>query len=328
MGRTPTRCRRGCRGCGGGCRTGSSSSPGAGTGSWWTRTTWTCTGSSGRLGKGGGCSGLGRRMVQRTCCGKRWGRGGGRRWWICWMLRRNWRRRARSRRGSRRPPGRAGSARPGSRSRRPGGGRGTCASSTCRRWSTGRRCRTWCSEAVAAVCGSDDALADLVDRSLLRVRAGRYRMLDTILLYCKEKLVESGEELEQAHARHFLDLVHRADPHLRRAEQLDRLALLSAEHDNLVAALRWAARHDQPTAMRLVTAAAAHGGLPGWRVAAPRAGGAVVAGGQPLPGHDQPGVGAVVLEGARGAAGGFRVREHVGRVRQRAGGGRRVRAGG
>lgn len=230
--------------------------------------------------------------------------------------------------GSRRPPGRAGSARPGSRSRRPGGGRGTCASSTCRRWSTGRRCRTWCSEAVAAVCGSDDALADLVDRSLPRVRAGRYRMLDTILLYCKEKLVESGEELEQAHARHFLDLVHRADPHLRRAEQLDRLALLSAEHDNLVAALRWAARHDQPTAMRLVTAAAAHGGLPGWRVAAPRAGGAVVAGGQPLPGHDQPGAGAVVLEGARGAAGGFRVREHVGRVRQRAGGGRRVRAGG
>ncbi|XVV04474.1 ATP-binding protein [Actinosynnema sp. CA-248983] len=120
-------------------------------------------------------------------------------------------------------------------------------------------------EAVAAVCGSDDALADLVDRSLLRVRAGRYRMLDTILLYCKEKLAESGEEPGSAHARYYLDLIHRADPHLRRAEQLDRLALLSAEHDNLVAALRWSARHDRPTAMRLVTAAAAYWWLSGRR---------------------------------------------------------------
>ncbi|NUT99562.1 MAG: AfsR/SARP family transcriptional regulator, partial [Saccharothrix sp.] len=122
-------------------------------------------------------------------------------------------------------------------------------------------------DAVAAVCGSADALADLVDRSLVRVRAGRYRMLDTILLYCKEKLVEAGEEpaLRQAHARYFLDLVHRADPHLRRAEQLDWLAVLSAEHDDLVAALRWSARHDRPTALRLVTAAAAYWWLSGRR---------------------------------------------------------------
>lgn len=122
-------------------------------------------------------------------------------------------------------------------------------------------------DAVAAVCGSDGALADLVDRSLLRVRAGRYHMLDTILLYCKEELAQSHEEpeLRRAHARHFLDLVQRADPDLRHAEQLDRLAELSAEHDNLVAALRWSARHDRPTAMRLVTAAAAYWWLSGRR---------------------------------------------------------------
>ncbi|MEU7524901.1 BTAD domain-containing putative transcriptional regulator [Saccharothrix sp. NPDC042600] len=122
-------------------------------------------------------------------------------------------------------------------------------------------------DAVAAVCGSADALADLVDRSLLRVRAGRYRMLDTILLYCGEQLTESHEEpeLRHAHALHFLDLVQRADPDLRRAGQLDRLAELSAEHDNLVAALRWSARHDRPTAMRLVTAAAAYWWLSGRR---------------------------------------------------------------
>ncbi|MEJ2853757.1 MULTISPECIES: ATP-binding protein [unclassified Saccharothrix] len=122
-------------------------------------------------------------------------------------------------------------------------------------------------DAVVAVCGSEDALADLVDRSLMRVRGGRYRMLDTILLYCKEELVESGEEVafRQAHARYFLDLVTRADPHLRRAEQLDWLAVLSAEHDNLVAALHWSARHDRPTALRLLTAAAAYWWLSGRR---------------------------------------------------------------
>ncbi|MGS2641561.1 BTAD domain-containing putative transcriptional regulator [Streptosporangium sp. G12] len=125
-------------------------------------------------------------------------------------------------------------------------------------------------EAAEVVCGVEDAaglLADLVDRSLVVADGDRYRMLDTIRLFCAERLAEAGEEdrLRRVHARHFLDLARRADPHLRRAEQLRWLARLSAEHGNLTAALRWAVRDDRETGLRLVAALAAYWWLGGRR---------------------------------------------------------------
>ncbi|MEU8386239.1 AfsR/SARP family transcriptional regulator, partial [Streptosporangium sp. NPDC048865] len=125
-------------------------------------------------------------------------------------------------------------------------------------------------EAVEAVCEVEDAaglLADLVDRSLVVADGDRYRMLDTIRLFCAERLAEAGEEdrLRGGHARHFLDLARRADPHLRRAGQLRWLARLSAEHGNLTAALRWAVRGDRETGLRLVAALAAYWWLGGRR---------------------------------------------------------------
>ncbi|MGJ6960835.1 BTAD domain-containing putative transcriptional regulator [Streptosporangium sp. G11] len=125
-------------------------------------------------------------------------------------------------------------------------------------------------EAAEAVCEVEDAaglLADLVDRSLVETDGDRYRMLDTIRLFCAERLAEAGEEdrLRGGHARHFLDLARRADPHLRRAEQLRWLARLSAEHGNLTAALRWAVRDDRETGLRLVAALAAYWWLGGRR---------------------------------------------------------------
>ncbi|MER7002045.1 BTAD domain-containing putative transcriptional regulator [Dactylosporangium sp. NPDC000555] len=122
--------------------------------------------------------------------------------------------------------------------------------------------------AAEAVCGADeDLLADLVDRSLLSVRDGRYRMLETILLYCRERLAEAGEEprLRAAHAAYHLDLARRADPYLRRAEQLEWLDALAAEHENLMAALRWSVAHDRDTAMRLIAALAGYWWLSGRR---------------------------------------------------------------
>ncbi|WP_433218206.1 BTAD domain-containing putative transcriptional regulator [Dactylosporangium sp. CS-047395] len=122
-------------------------------------------------------------------------------------------------------------------------------------------------DAAFAVCGaSADALADLADRSLLVARDGRYRMLETILLFCRDRLASSElERLRRAHASYFLELARTADPHLRRAEQLEWLAVLAADHENLMAALRRAAGTDRPTAMRLIAALAAYWWLAGRR---------------------------------------------------------------
>ncbi|KAA2261061.1 AfsR/SARP family transcriptional regulator [Solihabitans fulvus] len=125
-------------------------------------------------------------------------------------------------------------------------------------------------DTVAAVCAvpdTEDVLADLVDRSLVQTDGRRYRMLETIRLFCAERLAEAGESvsLRRAHAGHHLDLARRADRQLRGAGQLDWLARLSAEHENLLAALRWAAREDRATAGRLIAALSAYWWLSGRR---------------------------------------------------------------
>ncbi|MGV9773566.1 BTAD domain-containing putative transcriptional regulator [Streptosporangium sp. NPDC003464] len=122
-------------------------------------------------------------------------------------------------------------------------------------------------EAVERVCGTGEVLADLVDKSLIEASDGRYRMFDTIRLFCAERLAEAGEgeRLRDAHATYFLDLAQRAEPWLRRAEQLRWLARLSAEHSNLQAALRHATQGDPETALRLIAALAAYWWLSGRR---------------------------------------------------------------
>ena len=104
-------------------------------------------------------------------------------------------------------------------------------------------------EAVEAVCagqpGTDvlDELAALVDKSLVVAdQDGRYRMLETIKAYGLERLDESGDTdtTRRAHARYFLRLARRADHHLRNRDQLEWLARLEADRDNLHAAARWA----------------------------------------------------------------------------------------
>ncbi|WP_329256371.1 winged helix-turn-helix domain-containing protein [Actinoallomurus sp. NBC_01490] len=127
-------------------------------------------------------------------------------------------------------------------------------------------------DAAARVCGLpaedvDDLLADLVDKSLVEDAGGRYRMLDTIRAFCAERLAEAGENesTHAAHAAYFLDLAETAEPYLRRAEQVDWLARLDADHGNLMAALRWAVRADPPLALRLLTAVGSYWWLRGLR---------------------------------------------------------------
>ncbi|MFI8962725.1 BTAD domain-containing putative transcriptional regulator [Streptomyces sp. NPDC053493] len=115
-------------------------------------------------------------------------------------------------------------------------------------------------EAAARVCETDgETLESLADKSFIRTGGGRYRMLETIRAYAAEQLAAAGEE-ETTGRAHALDLLHRfrtADPFLRGTAQLDWLPALSAEHDNLLAALRWAvATRAADTGRRLLACAA------------------------------------------------------------------------
>jgi non-specific serine/threonine protein kinase len=95
-----------------------------------------------------------------------------------------------------------------------------------------------------------DALASLVERSLVlaeeHLDSPRYRMLETVREYGRERLQESGEEeaVRARHAEHYLALAERARPFLDKPEPvwLDRL---EAEHDNLRAALTFLAAQEQ-----------------------------------------------------------------------------------
>ncbi|MEV0756123.1 BTAD domain-containing putative transcriptional regulator [Streptosporangium sp. NPDC050280] len=119
-------------------------------------------------------------------------------------------------------------------------------------------------EAAERVCAEPgtalDLLGALVDRSLLQVVEApqpRYRMLETIREYGLERLAENGEiaRVRAAHAAYFLDLAETAEPFLREERQLVWLAVLETEHDNLLAALHFAAdAGDADTAVRLAAA--------------------------------------------------------------------------
>ncbi|MGH3086497.1 MAG: response regulator [Rubrobacteraceae bacterium] len=109
----------------------------------------------------------------------------------------------------------------------------------------------WTLEAAESVGaeGRDDEmdlLGRLVEKSLVVAEAKaegvmRYRMLEPIRQYAREKLEESGE-LEQVrgrHARRYLALGEAAEPELIRAGQLAWLERLETEYGNLRAALDW-----------------------------------------------------------------------------------------
>ncbi len=111
----------------------------------------------------------------------------------------------------------------------------------------------WALEAGETVCAGDriqaddvlDLLTHLVDKSLVLVEErngeARYRMLDTIQQYAREKVLSSGDAA-RVRARHldfFLKVAEEAESELRSAEQLTWSNRLETEHDNLRAALGW-----------------------------------------------------------------------------------------
>ena len=85
-----------------------------------------------------------------------------------------------------------------------------------------------------------DTLAALIDKSLV-VHDGarsRYRMLETIAHYARDRLAERGEDaaLRRRLREWVLDLLARERAQVHGADQAERLARVAAEHDNLRAA--------------------------------------------------------------------------------------------
>ncbi|HET7677442.1 MAG TPA: tetratricopeptide repeat protein [Candidatus Limnocylindrales bacterium] len=113
-------------------------------------------------------------------------------------------------------------------------------------------------EAAEAICPGGEVVADdvldllsrLVEKSLVTVEPAaetRYRLLETIRQYMRDRLLEAGEAAatQRRHRDWYLALADTAAPNFFRGPEsavwLDRL---EAEHDNLRAALQWS--EDEP----------------------------------------------------------------------------------
>ncbi|TDO27511.1 putative ATPase [Kribbella sp. VKM Ac-2527] len=134
-------------------------------------------------------------------------------------------------------------------------------------------------EAAERVCVGDavereavlELLTALAEKSLLVAAsdgAPRYRMLGTIKEYAADRLAEVGESdlARHAHLAYFTELTQTAEPQLRRAEQVEWLATLAADHDNISSAMRGAlAAGEAQEAMRLAAGAGWYWWLGGHR---------------------------------------------------------------
>ena len=110
-----------------------------------------------------------------------------------------------------------------------------------------------------------DLVARLVDKSLVVVidRDGvtRYQLLQTIVDYGREKLVEAGEE-DAARDRHLawiIELASEAEPELRGPAQADWTVTLEVERDNIRSAVEWAIERGRGDDAVAIVAALAYG---------------------------------------------------------------------
>jgi predicted ATPase/class 3 adenylate cyclase/Tfp pilus assembly protein PilF len=123
----------------------------------------------------------------------------------------------------------------------------------------------WSLEAAEAVCTEDgletyemlDLLTNLVDKSLVFMEdhSGlmRYRRLETIRQYSREKFLEAGETeaVRRRQAHWFLQYAAAAEPKLDGKDSKVWLEQLEIEHDNLRAALEWLLATDPNVALQL-----------------------------------------------------------------------------
>jgi predicted ATPase len=132
---------------------------------------------------------------------------------------------------------------------------------------------SWTLEAAEEICAGDsiasceilDLLTQLVNKSLVVVIAEgsqsgemRYRMLETIRQYTREKLLEtdSSEAIRDKHLAYFVKLTEQAKPELHRSTQGFWLNKLDDELDNLRVSLEWALSGDGKDGLQIITSTA------------------------------------------------------------------------
>ena len=108
-------------------------------------------------------------------------------------------------------------------------------------------------EGVEAICMGGilepaetlDLLTHLVDKSLVLAETQgaetRYRLLETVRQYARERLLEAGEaeDVRRQHRDWYLAFAERGDPELRGPRDAQWLERFETEHDNLRTALEW-----------------------------------------------------------------------------------------
>jgi len=128
----------------------------------------------------------------------------------------------------------------------------------------------WTLEAAERVCSGEgvdeaavlDLLTSLADKSLLqseeRDGATRYRLLETVRQYARDRMLESGQaqRWRDLHLAYFLALAEEAAPQLTRSDQRAWLDRVEVEHDNLRSALTWSSEESGDAARGLRLAAA------------------------------------------------------------------------
>lgn len=119
----------------------------------------------------------------------------------------------------------------------------------------------WTFEAAEAVSPDLDVLnllTQLVNKSLVIVdeqeHETRYRLLETIRQYARDKLLESGEaeQARNAHLEYFVVFSERVNPLLDSKEVLLWLPRVDADYDNFRVAFEWGLEHDVETCLRIV----------------------------------------------------------------------------
>lgn len=106
----------------------------------------------------------------------------------------------------------------------------------------------WVFEAAEAICNDLDVLSlltQLVNKSLITMddegAEPRYRLLETVRQYARDKLMEAGEaeQMRNCHLAYFVQLTENAEQELREGSAMSWINRLEAESDNLRAAFEW-----------------------------------------------------------------------------------------